>query len=272
MDMKIPNTSVRERLFSKSDLAFVIILCAATSLGFLAMPTDASIVRVTPSGGSISGRVSFTGQVPKLDRAKTISPECCGKTHSYERLVVDKKGGVGYTLIYISNPPAGKANFPAVTVTQANCGYSPHMAIATRGANVTFVNNDPVLHNVHGYYFIGNDRSTAFNFAQPTQGQSSSQQLRKAGMVNVECDAGHTWMNSWIWVTDNPYAAVSDDDGEYKLDGLPPGTYTVVMWHEGWKTVDTQPGGRPVFSGAVVEQRQITVSASGATTADFELK
>ena len=262
-------STVKEPLLSKSDFAFVFILFLATSFGFLILPTSQ---KATPTGGSIIGTVKFSGAAPKLEKAKTISPECCGKTHSYDRLTIGKSGGVEYTLIYLANPPAGKANFPAPTITQQNCGYSPHMAIASRGANVTFVNKDPVLHNVHGYYFIGNDRSTAFNFAQPTIDQSSSQQLRKPGMVNVECDAGHTWMNSWIWVTDNPYVAITKADGSFSIDGLPPGTYTVVMWHEGWKIVDTQPGGRPTFSGAVVEQKQITVPASGSANADFELK
>ncbi len=267
--MNTKNNRSREPLFSKSDLAFAIIVCFATSLGFLAVPKNHI---AAPAGGSITGTVRFAGAAPKLEKAKCISPEVCGKTHSYDRLITGKDGGVEYTLIYLANPPAGKANFPAPTVTQVNCGYTPHMAIATRGSSVTFVNQDPVLHNVHGYYYIGNDRSTAFNFAQPTKGQSSSQQLRKPGMVNVECDAGHTWMSSWIWVTDNPYAAVTNANGSYSIDGLPPGTYTVVMWHEGWKIVDTQPGGRPVFSGAVVEQKQITVPSSGSTSADFELK
>ncbi len=267
--MKVTDARLREPFISKSDLAFLILLCAVTSFGFLLIPQSQ---KAPAAGASITGSVRFSGAAPKLDRAKCISPEVCGKTHSYDRLVVGKNGGVEYTLVYIANPPAGKANFPAPTITQVDCGYTPHMAIASRGASVTFVNKDPVLHNVHGYYFIGNDRSTAFNFAQPTKDQSSDQQLRKAGMVNVECDAGHTWMSSWIWVTDNPYAAVTKADGSYSIDGLPPGTYTVVMWHEGWKTVDTQPGGRPVFSGAIVEQHQVTVPAGGGAITDFELK
>ena len=143
-------------------------------------------------------------------------------------------------------------------------------AIATRGSSVNFINQDPGLHNVHGYFTSGSERSTLFNFAQPSQGMQSAQQLRKAGMVNVQCDV-HFWMSSWIWVTDNPYVAVTNADGSYSISGLPAGTYNLVMWHEGWK-LNSNEGGRPDFSGAIVEQRQVTVTDGGATTTDFELK
>jgi plastocyanin len=279
----------REPLFSKSDVIFAAIVCLAIativpiSLGFLNIPKDKSassakhvakdaskVFAGAPSGGSISGKVHFSGSAPKLPQAKTTGFEMCGSSHSYDRLVVGKGGGVEYTLIYVNNPPAGKANFPPPTIKQEGCGYSPHMSIATRGSSVSFVNNDPGLHNVHGYYISGSDRSTLFNFAQATQGQQSSQQLRKAGMVGVECDV-HFWMSSWIWVTDNPYVAVTKADGTYSIDGLPAGTYNVIMWHEGWKPTSNE-GGRPQFSGAVVEQRQVTVTEGGTTSTDFELK
>ena len=271
--MKASQNPARGSLFSKGDLAFAIIVCVAMSFGFLTIPNHNKSTPSrgsAPASGSLSGTVRFTGPSPKEPRADAAAFGMCGKTHSYDRLSIGSDRGVEYTLIYIANPPAGRANFPALTISQKGCGYTPHMSIATRGSSVTFLNDDQGLHNVHGYYTSGSERSTLFNFAQPTQGMKTEQQLRKAGMVNVQCDV-HAWMNAWIWVTDNPYCAVTKADGSYSIDGLPPGTYKLIMWHEGWK-MEPSNGGRPEFSGAVVEQKDVTVPATGEATADFELK
>ena len=256
-------------LVSRSDLAFILGIIFVTSFGFLIPPDHSAIKATAPAGGAISGTVKFQGETPKLPHANSAAFGMCGATHSYDRLLVGKDRGVEYTLVYISNPPAGRANFPAPVITQKGCGYTPHMSIATRGTSAIFVNEDPGLHNVHGYYASGAERSTLFNFAQPTQGERTPQQLRKAGMVEVECDV-HSWMSSWIWVTDNPYVAVTKADGSYSIPGLPAGTYNVIMWHEGWKM--TSSNGRPTFSSPIVEQKQVTVADGGVATQDFELK
>ena len=257
-------------LFSAGDLFFAIAILAVLGLVALAVPKNQSANASTPTGGFITGTVRFDGPAPKLPRANSEAFNYCGKTHSYDRLIVGKDQGVEYTLIYVANPPAGHANFPPLTISQKDCDYAPHMAIATRGSDVTFVNDDPGLHNVHGYYISGSDRETLFNFAQPTKDERTAQKLRKAGMVNIQCDV-HAWMNGWIWVTDNPYVAITKGDGSYSIGNLPPGTYKLVMWHEGWKP-EASNGGRPEFSGAVVEEKEVTVPTAGSATADFELK
>jgi plastocyanin len=221
--------------------------------------------------GAIHGKISLKGPFPKLDRATCITPEVCGATHSYDRLIVGGDRGIEYTLIYLKNPPAGRASLPAPSIKQEHCTFEPHMQLASRGAQITFENDDPVLHNCHGYYFVGADRTTAFNVAQPMKGQRSQETLRKPGMVNIECDAGHTWMSAWVWVTDSPFAAVSDEHGNFSIPNVPAGSYTLVMWHEGWKPSGMRDG-RPVFSAPILEERQITVIAGGNTEANFELQ
>jgi plastocyanin len=221
--------------------------------------------------GAIHGKVNFKGALPKLDRATCITPDICGATHSYDRLVVGKDRGVEYALVYLKNPPVGKASFPLPVIKQENCTFEPHMQLASRGLQITFENSDPVLHNCHGYSFVGTDKTTIFNVAQPLKGQKSQETLRKPGMVNIECDAGHTWMSAWVWVSDSPFAAVSEEHGSFTIANVPPGTYTLVMWHEGWKSSGMRDG-RPVFSSPVLEERQITVLAGANTEANFELQ
>jgi hypothetical protein len=91
-------------------------------------------------------------------------------------------------------------------------------------------------------------------------------------MIEVECDAGHVWMTAWVWVTPSPYAAITNENGEFTVANIPAGTYTLVMWHEGWKLKDFDEGERPKFSDPIAEERQVTVTAGGTTTVNFELR
>lgn len=231
-----------------------------------------------PATGSIIGIVKFAGTPPRQESFTPAHHDaaCEKATFPLDRLVIGKNQGVEYTLVFIKNPPAGSiANMKAPVITQQHCRYSPHLSIAAKGSTLELINNDAVLHNIHGYNYgysgAGIERSTAFNIAQPIQGQKSSQELRKPGMIEVECDAGHIWMTSWIWVTPNPWATVTNSNGEYSFSGLSPGTYTLVLWHEGWKMKKNAGDARPMFSDPISEEQQVTVAAGNTATANFEL-
>lgn len=223
--------------------------------------------------GSITGKVTFIGSQPTDATYKhKINQECCGNQVALDRLVIGKNKGVQYTLLYLKNPPAGStAGMKAAVIDQRHCRYTPHLTIAAKGSNLEMVNSDPVLHTSHGYLYSGMERATAFNIAQPIEGHRLQQPLRKSGMVEVECDAGHVWMTAWVWVTPSPYAVITDEQGEFSMDNIPPGTYTLVMWHEGWRLKNTEAGERLKFSDPVAEERVITITAGKATTANFEL-
>ena len=75
---------------------------------------------------------------------------------------------------------------------------------------------------------------TVFNIALPTKDQvvDITQRIKKPGVVEVVCDA-HTHMRAWIVVRENPYFAVTDDSGQFRIEEIPPGSYRVTAWHEG---------------------------------------
>src|SRR5262249_11371828 len=70
-----------------------------------------------------------------------------------------------------------------------------------------------------------------FNMAQPVQGQVNKQKLEMAGKIYVEC-AVHVWMQGNVVVVDNPYYALTDDNGRFSITDLPPGKYQVTICHE----------------------------------------
>jgi hypothetical protein len=235
-----------------------------------------SIPAYSYSVGKITGKVTFTGALPKTELFKCPNDQAvCGRQQSLDRLVIGRDRGVGSTLVFIKNPPsANLASLKPATIIQDHCHFTPHIVVAAKGSSIQFINNDDVLHNCHGYYYsYGStaERITAFNLAQPIAGQKNNQELRKQGMISLECDAGHTWMTAWIWVTANPFATITNSDGEFSFDGLPPGKYTIVIWHEGWDVQSVGNDGRPIFSPPVSAEQEVEVTENGIVAANFEL-
>jgi len=225
-----------------------------------------SVVEVS-NGGTITGTVKWTGPVPKLEDLKvTKDPSTCGKMKKNPRLIVGKAGGVANTYVYLTDIKSGAKIEPKDgIIDQKNCEYSPHVQMVTVGSKITAQNSDPILHNVHSY--LGT--TTVFNFAQPIQGQKSEQKLSKVGIVTAKCDAGHIWMNAVVHVTNNPYYAVTGEDGKFEIKNVPPGSYQIAAWHEGWKTTQTPTA--VSFSDPVEEKKPVTVAAGAPVTVEFTL-
>jgi len=79
------------------------------------------------------------------------------------------------------------------------------------------------------------DGAASFNLTFLSPNQVISRDMHTRGLVNVKCNAGHTWMNTEIMVAPNPYYTVTDANGNFELTDVPPGEYEIVAWHEGWK-------------------------------------
>ncbi len=179
------------------------------------------------SGGSLQGKVVFNGRVPVKTIIPTKDSEICGKKRKEAQILVDENNGVREAVVYLKKVQEGKA-WGAGTETpvldQKGCVFEPQVQIMPKGP-VDIINSDPVLHNTHGYY----GRRTAFNLALPNQGQKITKQLKKPGIVKVDCDA-HGWMLAHIYVAENPYYALSGEDGTFEIADIPAGSYTLVVW------------------------------------------
>ena len=97
-------------------------------------------------------------------------------------------------------------------------------------------NSDQTLHNVHTY----KGTSTLFNQAQvPGTAKIEKKFTDNGAMLKFKCDV-HQWMTGYVWVQNNPYFAVTGDDGSFEIKDVPAGKYTVEAWQEklGTKTVE----------------------------------
>ena len=190
-------------------------------------------------GGTISGVVKFKGAAPaprKLDITK--DKEVCAKQHLYdESLVVDKNSsGVRWVVVSVlgAKAQAPKAA-PELVMDNKACEFTPHVLLVPVGSSLKVFNSDGILHNTHltpteKKNVDENKALPAFLTKQKKPAVFGERYFQKPENIKVTCDV-HSWMTGWIVVTDS-LAAVTDKGGGFKLTDVPPGTYTVEVWHE----------------------------------------
>jgi hypothetical protein len=217
---------------------------------------------------SIIGTVRWRGARPHLPPLKvTKDPVICGNAKPNPRLVIGPDGGVANTYIFLSDIMRGAAIDPRdATIDQKACEYQPHAQVVVVGSKLVAVNSDEMLHSVHGR----SGDSTVFNYTQPIFGQRSGQKkLTKPGIIAIGCDAGHIWMNAFVFVTAHPYYALTQEDGNFELANVPPGRYELVAWHEGWQTTRTPIAYQ--FSDPLTTKTNLVVEAGQATRIDLAI-
>jgi plastocyanin len=149
-------------------------------------------------------------------------------------------------LVYVAKAPAVNVDLSGVkfTMDQRDLTFVPHVLPVLVGSNVQFPNDDKVAHNVFSL-----SRTKPFNLGSYGPGVSKTVLFDKAGVVELRCDV-HAEMSAYILVMENPYWAVTDEKGQFKipdqaylaqhgikgLKDLPPGTYVVKTWNEKLKT------------------------------------
>ncbi len=184
------------------------------------------------NGGTIEGVVEFAGKVIPKDKTFTISSDIkyCGKEQRTEKYLINAERRIKNVIVYVKDIKAGKAvPEETVTVIDSKCSFSPHVGIGFKGNKLVLKNEDPVLHTGHIYSYIRG--KTMFNIALPEKGATITKTLTKTGLMELNCDC-HPWMDGFVYIFDHPYVAVTDENGMFVINDVPPGVYTVEAWHE----------------------------------------
>ena len=113
-----------------------------------------------------------------------------------------------------------------VRMVQQNERFIPHVLAIVAGTWVDFPNADNTYHNVFSL-----SKTQEFNLGRYAAGKSEKVRFDRAGIVRVFCDI-HSQMSAFILVFSHRFFAMTDDDGRYRIDGIPPGTYTLTIWNE----------------------------------------
>jgi hypothetical protein len=238
-----------------STRGFLAVSIVAVSAAFLARGAQAASYQVVTvsDGGSIEGVVKLSGPAPAIPEIKTTkNQDYCGKQIVNPLYVVGKDGGLQNVEVFLKGVEKGKAN-PGGEIVLDNhkCMFDPRVQGATVGQKIKIASLDPIIHNTHPQ--VASTNATLYNIALPYKGFSVEKPLPSIPeLIRVKCDV-HEWMRAWIWIFDHPYYATTDAEGHFKITDVPPGSYTLVAWHE-----------------VMGEQEQpVSVSAGKATTVDF---
>jgi len=252
------------------------------AVGIMLLVCGAAMPRAE-EGHKVSGKVAWDGEPPKpvlmdisgkTDDLKVCQCKADETAKVSPRLVVDPAGkGVRYTVITLEGVPGGKAKkFPerVAVLNQIHCEFDPHIQWVELDQEVTIKNSDNTLHNVHAR----NDDGDVFNISMPELNQVLKRKVKDPGILSLNCDAGHAWMSGYIFVMEHPYIAISDAQGNFTLDGVPPRKYKLKFWHEGWQTTPVldQKTQKPIaykFSDPVT--REVDVEVKGDTSVNAAL-
>ncbi len=249
-------------------LRILPLLAALLTFGFLfacggggeepaeSIPAAAMATVDPATAGTITGRIALDGDAPPANVIQMAADPNCASMHTSavmtEFVITDMEGGLQNSFVYIKSGLEGM-NFPIpdepVILNQEGCIYVPHVLGIQVGQQLDILNSDPTLHNIHATPTVNQE----FNIGQPVQGMSTTRTFDQPEiMVPFKCDV-HRWMNSYAGVLEHPYFAVSGGDGAFTIGNVPPGDYTVGVWHERLGEMEMQ----------------VTVPASGSVDASF---
>ncbi|MGH8057525.1 MAG: carboxypeptidase regulatory-like domain-containing protein [Candidatus Entotheonellia bacterium] len=189
----------------------------------------------TTWGGTIRGTVRFTGAAVEAKKLPvTVDHSVCGKEKDAQDIVLSPEKGIRNVVVSLQPPPPGAkwpVSKPIVQMDQEQCVFVPRVVVVPAGGTVEFLNTDRLLHNLHS----DSKGNPIINRTQP-RGRTIPIVFKEPEIIRVGCDL-HPWMRSWVVVAEHPFYAITNNQGEFILDHVPPGEYSLQLWQESLGTV-----------------------------------
>ena len=182
----------------------------------------AAIIVTRPAAqepGTVRGRVSIGIPVTAKRATSTYS-------RSIPTVALAPESELRHVVIYVKDAPRTPVQPTRAEIRQRNENFVPRVVAVTVGSTVEFPNDDPIYHNVFSL-----SRTKTFDLGRFPQGKSRGVRFDKPGVVKVFCQI-HSHMSATVLVFDHPWFAIPDEQGNFDLSGVPPGTHQITAWHE----------------------------------------
>jgi plastocyanin len=227
-----------------------------SAIALLALSAGAVPAGPPPASATVSGKITYTGNPPRMKPLDMSKEPSCAKQHATpvttENVVTGPDNSLVNVVVYISAGDQGSSTpSQAVTYTQKGCQYLPHVLPMQVNQTLEIVNADQTSHNIHPLPKINSE----WNKSQPPGTPPLTAKYDKPEFIPVKCNV-HPWMHGYFVVLNTSHYAISGSDGGFSLKGLPPGKYTVTAWHEQYGS----------------QSQEITVAGSESKTVNFTFK
>ncbi|MDA2938427.1 carboxypeptidase regulatory-like domain-containing protein [Acidobacteria bacterium AH-259-A15] len=183
------------------------------------------------SDGVLEGQVLFQGSnIPESTQIEnTTDPQDCGTVQSLRDIIISKENkGIKNVIVALNGvllPEDYQPQSSQLILDNRDCQFQPHIAVLTTGSSIEAINSDPIFHSVHFYGFLNRNLALGPNQSKVVRN------VRRRGYYIIKCDV-HGWMQAFIRVDEHPFHSVSDADGRFRIENIPPGSYTLEAWHE----------------------------------------
>lgn len=131
------------------------------------------------------------------------------------------------TVVYIDDLPAPKGNAPPskVNIDQKGKVFFPRVVTVQVGSTVEYLNSDPFEHNVFS------PDGEKYDLGNWGKGDKRSYTFKRPGVYTQLCKL-HPDMIAYVVVLKNPYFAIADDQGKYRITNVPVGAWALKIWNE----------------------------------------
>jgi hypothetical protein len=241
----------------KSRMVKIVMMGITVVMSSSALAYEVTEVK---EGATLVGSVTLKGEPPSPKAYNLFTfpdPEYCGRISNgqgwrlLKDFVVNNQSRIQGVVMVVEGVKAGKPFSLSIPRVEArDCQFLPFTSVVRDEHGIEIVNMDPVMHDIQAYETsltqgtrVLFNSPLAFNHRHqrenlhathehlPAKSLVHQFQLSKGRNTFVMQCGFHAYMESWAIAVDNPYFAFTNENGEYVISSLPPGSYRIRAWH-----------------------------------------